>query len=344
LHIDDKARIPPGSEWKGRLVLTSPDQIVKFNQDGIIPLRLFAPEGRHAARPSQPSFKTKRRTVRINFWFIIGACLLIVVMRAVRQHGARIIRRINPIQLRGWLLVTDCPAGVEADDIDLERLGREMRDSSFVIGRSERADIRLPHTSVDKRHARIYGVKRGSRTKMHIKSIGISKVDVNFSRIYQSAVELGDRDVIEIGVFQFLYSVSHLQQVVVHFKDGSASHGVLQTWDMEGDSFSLLHRDKAGNETATHIDFSELKGIFFIQEYDEKIAKKIRRRAKSGQKDHIVVEFLDGERLEGHTIGRYVPETPRFLIAPLSKKKEDQNILYVLVERSFTKSVSLVTK
>jgi len=344
LHIDDGVRILPGSEWKGRLVLTSPDQIVKFSQDGIIPLRFFAPEARQAARLGQPSFKPKMRTVWLYFWPIIGICLLIVVMQAVGQHGPRIIRRINPVQLHGWLLVTDSPAGVEVDDIDLQRLGREIRDSSFVIGRSERADIRLPHTSVDKWHARIYGLKRGSRIRMYIKNIGISKVDVNFSRIYQSVIELGDRDVIEIGEFQFFYTVSHLQQVVVHFKDGSVRHGVLQTWNMEGDSFSLLHRDKAGNETATHIDFSELKGIFFIQEYDEKIAKKIRRRAKSGKKDHIVVEFLDGEQMEGHIVGRYDPEAPRFLIAPLSKKKEDQNILCVLVERSFTKSVLLVKK
>jgi hypothetical protein len=344
VRIEEGVRVPRGGEWTGRLVLTSPNPTVKFSQDGIIPIRIFGLGRRHAAQTGQTIFKLQMKTVWLCVRVIIGVCLVIVVMRPVGRYGRRIMRKIHPIQLNGWLLVTGCPLDADVDDIDLHRLGSEKHRSALVMGRGDRADIQLPHISVDRTHALVYGVKRASRIRMYIKTIGVSKLEINFSPIYKTAVELGDRDVIEIGSFQFLYTVSHLQRVVVHFKDGSTKHGVLQTWNMESDGFTLLPKDQTGGEMARHVDFSELKGIFFVQEYDREIAVKIRKRGKPKGKGHIVVEFLDGEKIEGHVIGRYTPDMPRFLVAPLPKKKEDQNILYVLVERSFTKKISLITE
>ena len=154
---------------------------------------------------------------------------------------------------------------------------------------------------------------------------------------------LSDRDIIDIGAFQFLYSNSHLKQVVVHYKDGDVKYGVPLTWNIEEPGFVLRPSGDASDELQIYIPFKELKAVFFVKDFDKEIARKIKLSVIYAQKDHVLIKCRDGEKIDGYTMKAYDPKAARFFVVPKAKEDEEENNnICILVERRFTKKIKVL--
>jgi len=78
-----------------------------------------------------------------------------------------------------------------------------------------------------------------------------------------------------------------------------------------------------------------------VKDFDAEIAKRIRTSHQLTIGNRIIVEFCDGEKIEGHTVGGYKPQAPRFYVAPKTEKGRDENMLFVLIERKFTRKIAI---
>jgi hypothetical protein len=239
--------------------------------------------------------------------------------------------------------VLEKPRKSDIENIDLKALSERLKKSSLVIGRSSASDIRIPHRSVDRRHGEIRAGMEGKPPPIYVRGLQLSDVKVN-NFVIDTETVLNDRDIVGIGEFQFLYSNSHMKQVVVHYRDGDVKMGVLQTWNIEDTGFALKPEGEYASEFMVYIPFEELKGIFFVKDFDKEIARKIKSTATYAKKTHVIVEFFDGEIIEGHTIQQYNPNSLRFFLIPESHKGKDENNVYILVEKKATKRVQVLTE
>lgn len=338
-RAEEGAILHEGEEWKGMLVLTSNSPSVSFAQGGIVPIKIFTEASKKAKsyRFTPSSFK-----IRVN-WKLAkrtgAVSVLVVILLVIARISKRAIQASAAVPLEGWLIVLDKPEKSEVDSVNLRSLSEKLRKPSLLIGRGIAADIRLPHQSVSRRHASIRAGGEPKGSSFYLRRLGFSDTKVNFSKPFREVL-VRDRDIIEIGAFQFLYSVSHMQQVVVHYRNGTTRRGVLQTWSVDEDTFTLRPEDEPAGAPLLHIRFKDLKGVFFVKDFDKEIARKMRSPHAYPRQNRIIVEFRDGEIIEGHTLHDYAPQAPRFFVVPTAKD-EEANTLCVLVERRFTKKVTL---
>ena len=176
-----------------------------------------------------------------------------------------------------------------------------------------------------------------------MKGLGLSDVKVN-KTIIDEEVVLNDRDVIEIGTFQFMYSNSHLKQVVVHYRDGDVKHGVPLTWNIEEKGFVLRPEDESAMEPQAYISFRDLKAVFFVKDFDKEIARKMNFSRIFAEKDHVIVDFQDGEKMEGYTVKGYSPKATRFFMVPKADTGKEENNICVLVERGATRKITVLNR
>ncbi|MBI4832994.1 MAG: FHA domain-containing protein, partial [Candidatus Lindowbacteria bacterium] len=229
------------------------------------------------------------------------------------------------------------------DNVDLKELSEKLKKANLAIGRDGGCEIPISHDSVEKRHAEIRSGREGTPTPVYIKPVGLSDVKVNNFSIDEE-VKLNDRDMIRIGAFEFVYSNSHLKQVVVHYKDGEVKYGVPLTWNIEEDGFLLRPEKEAAGDLQLFIPFKDLKAVFFVKHFDKEIARKMKLSSIYAKRDHIRVDFLDGERFEGYTMQDYNEQSPRFFVAPKVEPGKEENTICALVERQFAKKIEVLGK
>jgi len=126
--------------------------------------------------------------------------------------------------------------------------------------------------------------------------------------------------------------------LVVHFKDGRRAQGVCHTMNIREAGFHLEVEDDNGVATGQtqRIRFADVKSVNNVKSYDGKFdpAQSFQEYAPGGTR--LVVEFQDGEVVEGATLQHYDPDSPRFYLIPLDKKSNNIN---VLVEQSAVRRV-----
>jgi len=347
VEVGSAIDLPFNMNWRGRLIFTSPDESIGFGQDGVVSLRMYTHPRRDMSPPKSPAPTIMERLRKID-WKLIKSYAILLALTICLFIIGRLARRtyfaIKPRPPGGWLLELHNPSETKLGNINLENLCHDSGKSTLVLGRKPESDICMSHYSVDRRHAKIYSKFEASSHKIFIKALGLSKVEVNFSPIYKIETELKDGDVIDMGECQFFFSTSHFQQVVVHYRNGRVRQGVLQTWNIEEKEFTLRPKDKSVSDPNIHVKFEDLKGVFFVKSFDREHAEKMKTSFRFAKKKRIVVEFLDGERIEGFVVGYFGPQLPRFYMAPKPKKDKEENTYLVLVERSFTRTVEAFDK
>ncbi|MBI2434649.1 MAG: hypothetical protein HYV26_17470 [Candidatus Hydrogenedentes bacterium] len=128
------------------------------------------------------------------------------------------------------------------------------------------------------------------------------------------------------------------QRLVVHTKDGKTSYGICFAMNHKMDGFHLDLLDDRGEpvgKTEYH-SFSDLKAVFYVKTFDGKFDEQHQYKEWHPQGNEVVVEFLDGEVMHGHTFHVYRKGEPRFFLIP---SDHNTNNISVLIEASAVKSV-----
>ncbi len=335
------------TQFTGKLRFDSSVASLSYSQGGVIPLKIFTASHEDGTPPPRPVGTAPlvwQWASENQILLIIGAAFLslVVLLGVVVRIRLKIYSsRLNPLE--GLLVVLENPLSTDFENIDLKELSEKSKKSKLIIGSDPASHILIPHDSVDKSHAQIRSGKEGKPTPVYIRGLGVSDVLVN-NFIIDKEIKLEDRDIIDIGEFQFLYSNSYLKQVVVHYKDGDVRYGVLLTWNIDEEGFVLQPEGKGAEDLQIYVPFKDLKAVFFVKDFDKEIARKINLSEIHAKKDHIIVRFQDGERIEGYTIRDYDPKTTRFFIMPKIEPGKEENNVCVLVERRFTQKVKVLGK
>jgi pSer/pThr/pTyr-binding forkhead associated (FHA) protein len=345
----EKAEIPEGDKWDGELVLKSVPPAI-FSQNPL-PLRVFRTRAINKP-PDSTGIRSFYAKLPFLEWILEnwkkaglvggGPALILLLLGAFgylkwKAYASRFVA------LDGWLIILEKPQGVEIQNIDLKTLSQKLHRSALVIGSDPACDICVPKDKVDKQHAQLRSGREGTPTPVYIKPFGLSDVKVNHAPI-DGEVKLQDRDLIDVGGYQFIYSNSHLKQVVVHYKDGDVRYGIPLTWNIEEEGFVLRPEGKGAEEMQAYIPFRDLKGVFFVKHFDKEIAKKMKVSSIFAHKDHVFIEFKDGEKIEGFTVQDYKPDAPRFFVVPKKDPGKDDNNICILVERRFARDIKLLAR
>jgi tetratricopeptide (TPR) repeat protein len=110
--------------------------------------------------------------------------------------------------------------------------------------------------------------------------------------------------------------------------------------NLEGDGFHLDLVDKNGRPKgrSRHFGFQDIKAVFHVKRYTDEVGgpAEVDTLAEPPQGAALVVEFQDGELLEGHCLRTYRAAAPRFYLVP---DDPESNNITVLVERSAVRTV-----
>jgi len=357
LNIIPKIELPPGVECRAEI------DISRLRKEGMTEavVRAFAQKetilsngrewnGELTLRTSSPEFILPKEPLGLQIraavlnhsfhwkkWLLI---LLASVLITGTVGGAKVLSDKKFVPAEGTLLVLECPQSLQLEYIDLKQISEKTRRKRLTIGSDKSSDISIRHKSVNEHHARLKIARRMGGTHLLLKSLGANTVYLNKTPL-KKETRITDRDVIQIGEFQFLYCNSPLKQVVVHYKDGSVKYGIPLTWNIEEKGF-LLQTEKEAGGTPTYVSFVDLKAVFFVKHFDKEIARKMKFSSFFAQKDHLRVLFKDGEKMDGYTIKDYDPKAERFFLVPQSATDKEENNICVLVERIFTNKIKVL--
>ncbi|HNR30398.1 MAG TPA: hypothetical protein PKI11_05875, partial [Candidatus Hydrogenedentes bacterium] len=131
---------------------------------------------------------------------------------------------------------------------------------------------------------------------------------------------------------------AHRQRLVAHLQDGNVFRGYCYHLDLEEPGFRLDLVDGDGELTGEvrPISFSELKALFYVRSFDGKFEKGHESDEWRPEGGEAVVQFRDGETIEGFTLRPYHEGQPRFYVIP---GKPNTNDISVLVEASAVEGV-----
>lgn len=131
------------------------------------------------------------------------------------------------------------------------------------------------------------------------------------------------------------------QRLVVHQKDGHVHYGVCYALKPNTEGFHLHLMDRRGRplKRTRYFSFAELKAVFYVKSFDGSAVAEAAETPDNAWRPEgsaLVIEFQDGEVLEGHCHRTYRPGDARFYLIP---DDPASNNLGVLVERSAVKTV-----
>jgi tetratricopeptide (TPR) repeat protein len=121
--------------------------------------------------------------------------------------------------------------------------------------------------------------------------------------------------------------------LIAYFKDGHQEQGVCHAMNIRESGFHLGCEDDHGGATGktVRIRFSDLRCVANVKSYTGKFDKTQPYQEYTPGGTELVVEFEDGEVIEGKTVHIYDPDAPRFYIIP---NDQNSNYINVLVERT----------
>lgn len=128
------------------------------------------------------------------------------------------------------------------------------------------------------------------------------------------------------------------QRLVVHTKKGEISYGTCLAMNPEHESFLLNMVDAEGESLGRSqtFQFRDLKAVYYVKSYNGVFERAATESEKRHAGRSVVIEFLDGEVVKGHTHQAYHEESARFNFIP---DDADSNTLSMLVERSAVRAL-----
>jgi len=173
-----------------------------------------------------------------------------------------------------------------------------------------------------------------------IQRLGAGKVSVNAAS--KESMPLAASAEVEIGMFRFKYEKpTEYRQVQVRYRNGNAVEGVPTSWDIGKSGFTLIPSKAPSWMDAKFVRFDRLKGVYFLEDWDEDIRKKLLKAEKNLKKRLISLRFIDGESIDGSLISDYDEKKSRFYFVP---NDQSGDAVYILIERSSIESITQVNE
>ncbi len=126
--------------------------------------------------------------------------------------------------------------------------------------------------------------------------------------------------------------------LIAYYRDGRKEQGVCHAMNIREAGFHLTCEDDNGVGTGKNlrVRFADLKYVANVKSYNGKFDRNEVFPEFSATGDPIVVEFKDGEIVEGRTVQRYDADEARFYLVP---NNPTSNNINMLIEHGSVKSV-----
>jgi len=341
LHVSaaEDLTLKDGWELNGKVLFLSSEKDVKIYPAGV-PVKFYAKKGtsRWGRREleTQPTYYQfgKIWTAVKSYMVMAGKGLLALLAVWLVYY---VIRRyvFGTTQLVGYLEVVNDPTDHKMKNINLRRMGKIKGANSLTVGSSRKADIVLSHDSPADWHAKITTAKTEAGTVVFAQPLHHNQIFVN-DVAYTRRKEIGDKDVISIGDYTFLYRCDEIQrQTIVRFADGRSVRGVLISWDIDNPTFEFLPQGAPSMDARMLIEFSELKAVFFVRKPSRFPLERFFTSDRRPSGRPVEVIFNDGELLEGYMIGEASEWSKRFYLIPKARGE----VALVLVEHSAVQNI-----
>lgn len=315
--------------WGRRMLTEAPPQDVTRAEAEQLGFEALGRPPEEQPSPVTQAMEIARTVAMSPYLWGVLLLLVLVIVLAMRF-------RPRKTAFYGELVVIKDPGTRKVRNVDLARVAAQSGHDALTIGANARADVRLQHESVQDQHARITTATLGEDTVIMLQPARGAELKVN-DKVRTERVRLNDKDLIAIGDYIFLFSSPAPQRhVVVRFLDGGVLRGTPLQWDIAQDSFQLLLDDPTSEEEVAHVEFGDLKAVFFVQDLTAQGKGEAISPDRLNKNFELVVEFADGEKLEGYALNDYSEQARRFYVVP----KNDPSVISVLVERANTKSVT----
>jgi hypothetical protein len=270
------------------------------------------------------------------YWYLTLAVLLICAY-FLRRAFRWLYYQWRPLP-EGRLILIAAPASEEVENINIWYEARRLKKKKLLLGSSSEADICLPHSSVEAIHARISARRTEGQPVTYIEQLGDRDIFVNNTR--KTSATLNAKTEVEIGEYRFLYEKpSEYRQVQVQYKNGDVVEGVPTSWDINSRGFALIPSTAPSWADARFIRFEKLKGVYFVEDWDKDVRKKMLKGERLLRERPVNIRFQDGEASAGYLLGDYKKQSPRFYYFP---KDQSGGVVYILVERSSIDSLTRV--
>jgi len=128
------------------------------------------------------------------------------------------------------------------------------------------------------------------------------------------------------------------QKLVIRFASGKILKGTSYNLDLNGAGFYLNPKESSREDERLFIRYADIKAVFFVRNFEglPEDAELEDAAEWYPEGSEILVEFPDGEVIEGFSLTQYREEAPRFHLIPTD---QNTNNISILVERSNTASV-----
>lgn len=122
-------------------------------------------------------------------------------------------------------------------------------------------------------------------------------------------------------------------KVVARFMDGRVVKGYTQDFYPNRPYFHL-HKEitRPSGDHPIRVEIKDLKAVFFVKTFEGKKEYNERKKFIEGDRPQgrkVVVTFVDGETIQGSTIG-YDPQRPGFFLMPIDPESNNIRIFVVL--------------
>ncbi len=121
------------------------------------------------------------------------------------------------------------------------------------------------------------------------------------------------------------------QRLVVRTREGKTFYGSCLALNPLSTGFSLEMAESTGEPTGktNRFNFNDLKAVFYVKSFDGKESKDTQVGHTPPAGAPMIVEFADGEIMQGYVMQRVNADTPRFHLIP---KESNSNNISILVE------------
>ncbi len=130
------------------------------------------------------------------------------------------------------------------------------------------------------------------------------------------------------------------QRLVIHRKSGETSFGVCFSMNLESNGFYADLCDLSGRllDQRLFVSYEELKAVYYVKSFDGHFDRDQNYAQPHPVGAEIVVQFKDGEIIEGHIHGQFRTDARRFFLFPKDTRSNNISVLVesTAVERVYT--------
>jgi len=341
--------------YNGQIKLTCPDSDIRFTRNSVDLEILHSPPRFYSLRKD---ISPRMRALIIatgSLLIFFGLLLIWIKIDTILMWKRKTInylrdkmvktRLIHIFRARpsGQFVLRNAPSETGQMLFDLAKVSRTTNKVILGIGTDPSNPIILSHPSVKPLHCTVWASRKMNPTRVYIEPCSDGHLAVNGEQP-KNYRQLQDKDVIEIGNFQFEFVDRQTKdQVRVRMNDNTVYQGRLELWDITQNVFYMTHISGEEEEYFLAIRFGDARYVHFYRDESERsvdILPHPRRDHKFKQRKSVTVTLINGKKLKGFVDKKYQHRKSAgvFLYPPT----EELNIQYTYIPDTSIETLVIV--